>query len=63
MRIDSNAEKEKALQLRYLSMFLQGVCHLDQLEGEILLLPRHWPHQVLNLADSVGFAVEILDYT
>jgi hypothetical protein len=37
-------------------------CSFTQLPGEVLFLPRHWTHQVLNLAESVGFAVEISDY-
>ncbi|KAJ1438293.1 hypothetical protein B484DRAFT_215197 [Ochromonadaceae sp. CCMP2298] len=37
-------------------------CSFTQHPGEVLFLPRHWTHQVLNLAESVGFAVEISDY-
>lgn len=45
-----------------LDEYLTNSCHIDQYEGEILFIPRHWSHQVLNLAASVGFAVEIRDY-
>mmetsp|Transcript_32282 Transcript_32282/g.46577 ORF Transcript_32282/g.46577 Transcript_32282/m.46577 type:complete len:662 (+) Transcript_32282:770-2755(+) len=43
--------------------FKQGPCQLLQQAGEVLFVPRHWSHQVLNLAESVGFAVEVSDYT
>lgn len=36
----------------------QGPCLLEQRAGEILFVPRHWSHSVLNLAEVVGFAVE-----
>jgi hypothetical protein len=37
-------------------------CTLVQNANEVLFVPRHWTHQVLNLAESIGFAVEIDDY-
>jgi hypothetical protein len=37
-------------------------CKLVQNENEVVFVPRHWTHQVLNLAESIGFAVEIDDY-
>ena len=37
-------------------------CRMVQQAGEVLFVPRHWTHEVLNLGESVGFAVEIDDY-
>eukprot|EP01034_Spumella_vulgaris_P021913 gene21913-27990_t len=37
-------------------------CEIHQKEGEVVFVPRHYSHQVLNLAETVGFAVEIEDY-
>lgn len=37
-------------------------CSLMQRAGEVLFVPRHWTHQVLNLEESAGLAVEIDSY-
>ncbi len=34
-------------------------CVLEQLEGDVLYIPGQWSHQVLNLGESVGVAVEV----
>ena len=36
----------------------QGPCVLEQRAGEVLFVPRHWSHSVLNLAEVVGWAIE-----
>lgn len=41
---------------------LAGPCVFVQDPGQVVYVPRHWSHQVLNLEESIGFAVEILDY-
>jgi hypothetical protein len=38
------------------------LCRFYQNENEILFVPRHWSHQVLNLETSLGFAVEVDNY-
>jgi len=35
-----------------------GICYVNQYAGEMLFVPRHFSHQVINLADSVGLAIE-----
>ena len=35
-----------------------GPCQIEQRAGEVLVVPRHWTHAVINLAETVGFAVE-----
>jgi hypothetical protein len=35
------------------------LCHVEQRAGEVLFVPSMWTHQILNLAESVGFAAEI----
>lgn len=37
-----------------------GACYIVQNAGEMLFVPRHWSHQVVNLQETIGFAVEIL---
>lgn len=37
-------------------------CRLVQRAGEALFAPRHWTHQVLNLEEAIGFAVEVKNY-
>ncbi len=39
-----------------------GECEFTQSPGELLLVPKYFSHEVLNLAESVGFALEIQDY-
>jgi len=34
-------------------------CDFVQEAGEVLFVPRHWTHQVLNLYETVGFAIEV----
>lgn len=34
-------------------------CHVEQQAGEVLFVPSMWTHQILNLAETVGFATEI----
>ena len=39
------------------------LCVLTQREGELLYVPRHFSHQVLNVGrETTGFAVEIDNY-
>lgn len=40
----------------------QGPCRLVQRAGEVLFVPRHWTHQVLNLDHVVGLAAEVKNY-
>ncbi len=42
--------------------FRNKPCEIRQHAGDIVYVPRHWSHQVVNLAETVGFAVEIEDY-
>eukprot|EP01038_Epipyxis_sp_PR26KG_P013711 gene13711-18391_t len=44
------------------SIYNDKICHIEQNEGEILYIPRHWSHQTLNVEDSMGFALEIRKY-
>ena len=37
---------------------LNAPCTYEQRSGEVLIIPRHVSHAVLNLAETVGFAVE-----
>ena len=41
---------------------LKRSCRFEQQAGEIVFIPRHWSHQVINLAETIGFAIEIQDY-
>lgn len=34
-------------------------CHVEQHAGDVLFVPSLWTHQVVNLAESVGFATEV----
>ena len=31
-------------------------------EGEAFFVPRHWTHSVLNMQESVGWAIEVQNY-
>lgn len=46
----------------YLSFTLSSGCRVIQNAGELFYVPKHWTHQVINLAESVGFAIEIQSY-
>jgi len=37
------------------------ICSYTQLEGEVMFVPRHYSHLVLNLKLSVGIAVEAVE--
>ena len=38
-----------------------GPCEVVQGAGEVLYVPGRWSHSTLNLAESVGFAVEVAE--
>lgn len=40
----------------------KDICYIDQYEGEVFYVPRHWSHQVLNKEEVIGFAIEIENY-
>lgn len=41
----------------------ESQCELRQRAGQVLFVPRHYSHQVLNVApETLGFAVEVDDY-
>ena len=41
----------------------EALCELRQQRGQMLYVPRHYSHQVLNVGkDTIGFAVEVDDY-
>ena len=37
---------------------LEGTCYVNQRAGEMMFVPRHFSHQIVNLADSAGIAIE-----
>merc|ERR1711968_403496 len=41
--------------------YLTGPCEIEQNAGEVLFIPSRWSHTTLNLAESVGFAVELVE--
>jgi len=41
----------------------RSLCRLYQKDHEILFVPRHWTHQVLNIDETtIGFAIEVDNY-
>ena len=44
------------------SLYDDGPCEIDQRTGDVVFIPRHWSHQVINLAESVGVAIELDKY-
>ena len=51
-----------ALQQKEQTSARRSLCRLYQEADEVLFVPRHWSHQVLNLENTIGFAVEIDNY-
>lgn len=42
---------------------VSSALHCTQHPGELLYVPRYWGHATLNLAESIGFAVEFAGYS
>jgi hypothetical protein len=60
--IYSNEHPLASLQKEQDGRTVLGSCALVQEAGEVLFVPRHVSHSVINLKESVGFAVEVSDY-
>lgn len=55
-----------SLVMVFLCLFVAGLCRVLQRAGDVLYVPRHYTHSVLNVQEdeggSVGFAVEVMNY-